>query len=83
MCSLWTPLSSSASADSRAALLSASFIWGTDSPVSVASFTTAVPRSSSTSAGTTSLFSARVREAMSPGRRSSVLIWTHLPPRRA
>lgn len=57
----------------------ASFICGMDSPVSVASFSTAVPRSRRQSQGTMSLSLLRVRENRSPGTSSVVLVASQLP----
>mmetsp|Transcript_67444 Transcript_67444/g.119583 ORF Transcript_67444/g.119583 Transcript_67444/m.119583 type:complete len:262 (-) Transcript_67444:655-1440(-) len=67
---------------------SASFICGTDSPVRVASLTTALPRSRTQSQGTTSTAAAllpsaampescHLREIRSPGRRSVVVSCCH------
>mmetsp|Transcript_27019 Transcript_27019/g.66904 ORF Transcript_27019/g.66904 Transcript_27019/m.66904 type:complete len:478 (-) Transcript_27019:855-2288(-) len=81
----WADLMSRGAAATAGVTARASFICGTDSPVSVDSLTTAAPRSSTQSAGTrvVSLPSARVREMRSPGRRSVELTDAHAPLRKA
>ena len=78
-------MSSGVSPAASVSALAASFICGTDSPVSVASLATAAPLRMSASQGTRQSSSAvaLVSEMMSPGSSSSLLTCIHAPLRSA